>query len=199
MDRDTPTITLVYGLGNPGTRYARTRHNMGFMVVDHLALRLGISVNKVRAGLLYGTARIFGRQVALVKPQTYMNLSGEPLNILGVEPGELVVVHDDMDIPFGSVRVKAGGGTGGHRGLESIRATLGTGEFLRIRVGIGRPPVGKDPSVYVLEEIPASDMPVLSRILEAASDAVMMCLRGEVVSAMNTFNRRDSESRPEDA
>lgn len=199
MDTNDLTIRIVYGLGNPGSRYERTRHNMGFMVIDSLALRLGAPTRKSRAGILFGNAVFAGRSILLAKPLTYMNLSGEPLEAMRVSPDDILVVHDDLDIPPGGVRVKAGGGTGGHKGLESVRKALGTLDFLRIRVGIGRPPEGMDPSDYVLGEIPREERDIFSSAIERAADAAMMCLSGEITRAMNTFNRKDSDlqrSRP---
>lgn len=187
-------MKLVYGLGNPGARYERNRHNVGFMVVDHLARRWCITVKKRKADALCGTGRVAGVDAVLAKPQTYMNLSGAPLKYLHAEPGNLVVIHDDMDIPFGQVRIKKDGGTGGHKGLESIRGALGTGDFIRIRFGIGRPPEGMDPSDYVLEDIPGEERDTLMEQVEKAATAAELCLKGEVTRAMNTFNRRVAET-----
>lgn len=184
-------MKIIYGLGNPGRSYERNRHNVGFMVVDHLAKKWGISLKRKKAQVLFGAGKAAGVEVMLAKPQTYMNLSGLPLDPLHVDAGDLIVIHDDMDIPFGQVRIKKSGGTGGHRGLESIRGVLCTGDFIRIRVGIGRPPSDMDPSDYVLVDIPHHDRDILSGQIDKAAAAVEMCLKGEVAMAMNTFNRRE--------
>lgn len=183
-------MKLIYGLGNPGGRYERNRHNVGFMVVDHIARKWGISVKRMKVDVLCGSGRVAGVETTLAKPQTFMNLSGAPLRMLHVDAEDLVVIHDDMDIPFGQVRIKKSGGTGGHKGLESIRGALGTGEFLRVRFGIGRPPGDMDPSDYVLEDIPPADREGLVEQIEKAASAVELCVRGEVTRAMNAFNRR---------
>lgn len=191
-------MKMIYGLGNPGGRYERNRHNVGFMVVDHLAHKWNVSVKKKKAEVLCGTGRVAGVEAMLAKPQTYMNLSGLPLGALHADAGDLIVIHDDMDIPFGQVRIKKSGGTGGHKGLESIRGALGTGEFVRIRLGIGRPPGDMDPRDYVLEDIPHEDREVLGEQIERAASAVEMCLRGEVTRAMNTFNRRETKAEDQE-
>jgi len=183
-------MKLIYGLGNPGGRYERNRHNVGFMVVDHIARKWGISVKRMKVDVLCGSGRVAGVETTLAKPQTFMNLSGAPLRMLHVDAEDLVVIHDDMDIPFGQVRIKKSGGTGGHKGLESIRGALGTGEFLRVRFGIGRPPGDMDTSDYVLEDIPPVDREGLVEQIEKAASAVELCVRGEVTRAMNAFNRR---------
>ncbi|HRW80776.1 MAG TPA: aminoacyl-tRNA hydrolase [Desulfomonilia bacterium] len=183
-------MKLIYGLGNPGGRYERNRHNVGFMVVDHIARKWGISVKRMKVDVLCGSGRVAGVETTLAKPQTFMNLSGAPLRMLHVDAEDLVVIHDDMDIPFGQIRIKKSGGTGGHKGLESIRGALGTGEFLRVRFGIGRPPGDMDPSDYVLEDIPPVDREGLVEQIEKAASAVELCVRGEVTRAMNAFNRR---------
>jgi len=183
-------MKLIYGLGNPGGRYERNRHNVGFMVVDHIARKWGISVKRMKVDVLCGSGRVAGVETTLAKPQTFMNLSGAPLRMLHVDAEDLVVIHDDMDIPFGQVRIKKSGGTGGHKGLESIRGALGTGEFLRVRFGIGRPPGDMDPSDYVLEDIPPVDREGLVEQIEKAASAVELSVRGEVTRAMNAFNRR---------
>jgi PTH1 family peptidyl-tRNA hydrolase len=149
-------MKLIYGLGNPGGRYERNRHNVGFMVVDHIARKWGISVKRMKGDVLCGSGRVAGVETTLAKPQPFMNLSGAPLRMLHVDAEDLVVIHDDMDIPFGQVRIKKSGGTGGHKGLESIRGALGTGEFLRVRFGIGRPPGDMDPTTTCSRHPPST-------------------------------------------
>jgi len=188
-------MKLVYGLGNPGAKYLLTRHNMGFMVADLLAREYDIILKKRSSGMYAGTGRIDGVGVMLAKPISYMNLSGEPLRQLSFRPADLIVIHDDLDIPFGQVRIKFSGGTGGHKGLMSITAALGTPDFARIRCGIGRPVTLQDPADYVLEEFPKTQMDALSDEIARAAAAVRACLSDGVEKAMNTFNRRECEDR----
>ncbi|HVN70520.1 MAG TPA: aminoacyl-tRNA hydrolase, partial [Desulfomonilia bacterium] len=162
-------MQVVYGLGNPGRRYELTRHNVGFMVVDHLARRWGIPMKKKKADVLFGTGKVAGIEAMLAEPQTFMNLSGTPLNPLYIKSQDLIVIHDDMDIPLGQVRVKTGGGTGGHKGLISIKGALSTGDFIRIRFGIGRPPDFIDPSDYVLGRFPKDDKDIVQEQVLAAA------------------------------
>jgi PTH1 family peptidyl-tRNA hydrolase len=193
-------MKLIYGLGNPGAKYRLTRHNMGFMVADLLAREYDILPKKKASGMLSGIGRIDGIAVMLAKPVSYMNLSGEPLAQLSFKPADLIVIHDDLDIPFGQVRVKFGGGTGGHKGLGSIAGTLGTPDFVRIRCGIGRPAEGHDPADYVLEEFAPTQMDMLSDEIARAAEAVRTCLRDGAQKAMNLFNQRadkDTVSPPE--
>lgn len=185
----------MYGLGNPGAKYLMTRHNMGFMVADLLAREYDIMLKKKASGMHAGIGRIDGIGVTLAKPFSYMNLSGEPLRQLSFKPADLIVIHDDLDIPFGQVRVKFGGGTGGHKGLMSITTALGTPDFIRIRCGIGRPAAEQDPADYVLEVFAPSQMDILSDAIGRAAGAVRACLTGGVEKAMNVFNRRECEDR----
>ncbi|MCE5274514.1 MAG: aminoacyl-tRNA hydrolase [Syntrophaceae bacterium] len=187
-------MKVIYGLGNPGSNYERTRHNVGFMVVDHLARKWGIPLRKKKADVLSGTGRIEGVEAMLAKPQTFMNLSGLPLNPLHIDAPDLIVIHDDMDIPLGQVRVKTGGGTGGHKGLISIKGALSTGDFIRVRFGIGRPPERWDPSDYVLGRFPKEDLDTVQEQIVMAASAVELCLKGEVTKAMNTFNKREKDA-----
>jgi PTH1 family peptidyl-tRNA hydrolase len=190
------SMKMVYGLGNPGMKYERTRHNVGFMVVDHLSQKWNIAVKKKKADALYGIGTMARTRVMLVKPQTFMNLSGYPLGALGAVAEDLIVIHDDLDIPIGQVRVKTGGGTGGHKGLESIVSVFGTRDFLRIRFGIGRPPENLDPSDYVLGRFGKEDGDLVQEQIVDAASAVELCVRGEVTKAMNLFNKREKENSP---
>lgn len=187
-------MKVIYGLGNPGRRYEQTRHNVGFMVVDHLASKWGIPLKKNKADVVFGAGVVSGVKSMLAKPQTFMNLTGVPLNPLSIHPDDLIVIHDDMDIPLGQVRVKTGGGTGGHKGLNSIKGALGTGDFTRIRFGIGRPPAEWDPSDYVLGRFAKEDHDLVQEQIVRASEAVELCLKGEVTKAMNLFNKRESKT-----
>ena len=152
---------LVVGLGNPGPQYAKTRHNIGFMVAELLAGRIGASfkVHK-RSGAEIATGRLGGRSVVLAKPRTFMNESGRQVGPLAkfysVAPADVIVIHDELDIDFGRLRLKLGGGEGGHNGLRSVANALGTKDFQRVRIGIGRPPGRKDPAAFVLENFTAA-------------------------------------------
>ncbi|GFG74879.1 aminoacyl-tRNA hydrolase [Mycobacterium botniense] len=181
---------LVVGLGNPGPHYAHTRHNLGFMVADLLAARLGskFKVHK-RSGAEVVTGRLGGRPVVLAKPRSYMNESGRhvlPLaKFYSVSPPDIIVIHDDLDLEFGRIRLKRGGGEGGHNGLRSVAAALGTKDFQRVRIGIGRPPGRKDPADFVLEPFTATERPEVPAICEQAADATELLIRLGLEPAQN--------------
>jgi len=183
-------MRVVVGLGNPGERYAQTRHNIGFVVVDRLAGRWGIRF-KPRPGLLVGKGRLGSEPLLLVKPLQYMNKSGDALAQLGVawDPDELVIIHDDIDLAVGQLRVRHNGGSGGHRGVESFVARWGAG-FDRVRVGVGRPTAGVDPADYVLSAPAASQRCLLGESVERACDAVECLLTDGLARAMSEFNGR---------
>ncbi|MET0898257.1 MAG: aminoacyl-tRNA hydrolase [Mycobacterium sp.] len=181
---------LVVGLGNPGPDYASTRHNIGFMVVDILAARLGdkFKVHK-RSGAEVATGRLGGRSVVLAKPRVYMNESGRqvgPLaNFYSVAPADVVIVHDELDIDFGRIRLKFGGGAAGHNGLRSVGSALGTNDFQRVRVGIGRPPGQKSGAAFVLENFNSRERPEVPVICEQAADAVELLVQLGIEPAQN--------------
>lgn len=187
-------MRCVVGLGNPGERYRNTRHNSGFMVVERLLIRYKLRWD---AGSTYAqVARVpegpWGESFLLARPLLYMNESGKALASLCTEfsifPWHVIVVHDDMDIPFGSLRIKRDGGSGGHRGVESIIACLGTDRFARVKVGIGRPPEGTDPRDYVL--LPFDEDPrEVDLLIERAADACIDVLTFGIDRAMNLYNR----------
>lgn len=185
--------TLVVGLGNPGPDYDGTRHNVGFVVVDTLAARSGgrFSAHR-RSGADVCETRLAGRRVVLAKPRGYMNLSGGPVagaaRFFSVAPTDVVVVHDDLDLDFGVVRIKRGGGEGGHNGLRSISKALGTKDYLRVRFGIGRPPGRQDPADYVLKRWSASERRELDVSVELAADAVEAVLAEGLEPAQNRFH-----------
>lgn len=185
---------LVVGLGNPGERYAQTRHNAGALAVDVLLERIGGRLKSHKSGCLVAEGSLRGTRVVLARPTTYMNESGRPVRGLVTwykQPVEnLVVVHDEIDIPFGDVRVKAGGGTAGHNGLGSIVNHLGTKEFARVRVGVGRPPGAKGAAGHVLAGFSSSERKELPFLLETAADAVEAVVADGVERAMNEFNTR---------
>jgi len=188
-------LKLVVGLGNPGERYAETRHNIGFMVVAKAAGRAGIALKRQGYQGVYGVGRLAGEEATLLLPQTFMNRSGASVapacQSLGVAPGDLIVVHDEIDLPFGTLRIKSGGGHGGHNGLRSINASLGHGDFLRFRLGVGRPPAGGDVSGYVLSRFASTERAVLDEYLEAAVEALELMLRRGPNEAMNSYNNRE--------
>ncbi len=181
---------LVVGLGNPGPRYASTRHNIGFMVADVLAGRMGgaFKAHK-RSGAEVLTGRLAHRPVVLAKPRVYMNESGRQVGPLAkfysVRPADVIVIHDDLDIDFGRVRLKTGGGEGGHNGLRSIAAALGTKEFQRVRIGIGRPPGRKDPAAFVLEPFTSAERGEVPTLCELAADATELLIGAGLEAAQN--------------
>ncbi len=185
---------LVVGLGNPGRRYATSRHNIGFMVVDELARRLGATPWKEGFLSLAAEARVDGRKLLLLKPQTYMNRSGEAVvraaSYFKLGPESVIVVHDDIDLPLGKIKVKAGGGSAGHKGVESIASCLGTDGFIRIRAGIGRPVEGRDVVDHVLSRFDKEEEPVAERLVDLAADAVEAVLRRGLAEAANAYSGR---------
>ncbi|HEY1532732.1 MAG TPA: aminoacyl-tRNA hydrolase [Polyangiaceae bacterium] len=190
-------MILVVGLGNPGPRYAWTRHNAGFLVLDALALRGGRVVSfQPRFEGLYAEAELGGTRLGLLKPETFMNASGrsvrEAAAFFEVEPETLLVVHDELDLPFGELRLKSGGGDGGHRGIRSISAELGTPAYGRLRVGIGRPPPDfqGDIADFVLQAVPPESRTELASVLERASEVVESVVRDGLPQTMNRTNQR---------
>lgn len=184
---------LVVGLGNPGPQYATTRHNAGFMVVDILADRMGekFKVHK-KSGAEVATGRLAGRPVVLAKPRVYMNESGRQVGPLAkfysVAPADVVIVHDELDIDFGRIRLKAGGGVAGHNGLRSVASALGGNEFQRVRVGIGRPPGHKSGANFVLENFNSVERKEVPTILEQAADATELLVAQGLEPAQNTVH-----------
>jgi PTH1 family peptidyl-tRNA hydrolase len=193
MTESSTGPALVVGLGNPGAEYERTRHNIGFLVADVLAERVGgrFAVHK-KSGADLLQARWDGRQVLIAKPRSFMNLSGRPVAALAkffsVPPTEVIVVHDELDLPFGQVRLKRGGGEGGHNGLRSISSALTTKEYLRTRIGIGRPPGRQDPADYVLKPFSSPERKEVPVIVEQAADAVELLLRVGLEPAQNQLH-----------
>ncbi len=186
-------MLLVAGLGNPGPEYASTRHNAGFMVLDRLARTLGIAWRQAPGPALEARGAVDGRRLVLLKPMTYMNLSGRAVAAAarrhGAGPEEICVVYDDLDLPPGALRIRGGGGgAGGHRGVLSIIEELGTKDFMRVRVGIGRPLPGQDAARHVLAPFPAAEWEAVAPALERAAEAVLAVLREGPERAMNRFN-----------
>jgi PTH1 family peptidyl-tRNA hydrolase len=185
---------LVVGLGNPGRQYAGNRHNAGFMVVDELVRRSGASDPRQRMGADLIEAKLGGTKVIFCKPMEFMNDSGFAVSRASsfwkIPPAQTVVVHDDMDLGFGRLKLVEGGGTGGHNGLRSIVAELGTEGFCRVRFGIGRPPPMWQGADYVLADFSAKERQTLPNLINEAADAAEGIVKDGLVSAMNTFNRR---------
>ena len=183
---------LIAGLGNPGPQYRLNRHNAGFLVADTLAELAAIPLTRVKFRALMGKGRFAGAEVVIAKPQTFMNDSGQAVGALmrffKIPTEHLLVVHDDLDLPFGTLRLRPSGGTGGQRGMESIVARLGTRDFARLRVGIGRPPGRMDPKDYVLHDFEAQEIEWLPGLRETAVEAIQMFIQEGIEKAMNTFN-----------
>lgn len=190
---------LIVGLGNPGAQYQGNRHNVGQMVLDELAGRVGagFKTHKVRAQVVEGRLGIGGPRVVLAKPMSYMNVSGGPVSALasfyGITPDHVVAVHDEIDIPFNTVKLKTGGGEGGHNGLRDISKALGTKDYLRVRVGVGRPPGRMDTADYVLRDFGTAELKELPFLLDEAADAVELLLREGLTSAQQKFHPAKSE------
>jgi len=184
---------LVVGLGNPGPEYAATRHNVGAMVVEELAARSGARFAKHRrAHATAADVRVGGERVELLLPRSYMNESGGPVRAAAdfarVDPARVIAVHDELDLPLGSLRCKLGGGDNGHNGLKSLRRSLGTGDFLRVRVGIGRPPGRQDPADFVLRPFSAAERRELPEVLVRSADAVEALVTEGLEVVQNRFN-----------
>ncbi|WP_262103513.1 aminoacyl-tRNA hydrolase [Arthrobacter sp. Marseille-P9274] len=185
---------LVAGLGNPGPGYSRNRHNVGQMVLDELASRFGgvFKSHKAHAQVVEGRLRPGGPRVILGKPLTFMNLSGGPVSALakfyGVEPDHVIAVHDEIDIPFNTVKLKIGGGEGGHNGLRDISKALGTKDYYRVRVGVGRPPGRMDTADYVLKDFATAEKKDLPFLLSDSADAVELLIDEGLLTAQQKFH-----------
>lgn len=187
MDR-----TLIVGLGNPGPRYAGNRHNVGFMVLDRLADDARIDVGRKKFKGVFGTGSIEGRSVALLAPHTFMNLSGQSVQpcaaFFNVAPENILVIHDELDLPYGTIRLKVGGGHAGHNGLRDMVAKLGTNKFVRLRVGIGRPRHGSVSDFVLSDFASGEERDWLPDLLDRSADAVRLALREGPKTAMNSVN-----------
>lgn len=185
---------LVVGLGNPGAGYRDTRHNLGFAVVDILARRHGIELRTKKFRAQYGSGTIADRPVLLSKPQTYMNRSGDSVGVMAgwfhIPPERVLVVHDDLDLEPGRLKLKAGGGHGGHNGLRDIVRALGSSEFLRVRMGIGRPSAQAGSTDHVLSSFQPEEKTLIEDVVERAADAVEMTLQEGIRASMNQYNTR---------
>ena len=200
MDGASTERWLVVGLGNPGSEYAGNRHNCGFMVADVLADRMRAPFKRDRSRARVAVGRLAGYPVTLAKPQSFMNLSGRPVAALRtfykIPVERIVVVHDELDIPFGTIRLKQGGGDNGHNGLRSVTAALGSRDYLRVRVGIGRPPGRMDPADFVLHDFSAAERKALPDVLERCADAVEVLLQRGLAAAQNEFHGAAESAQP---
>ncbi len=184
---------LVVGLGNPGSEYNMTRHNIGFETVEHLASQNGVKINKIKFKGVYGECNIAGEKVLMLKPQTYMNLSGDSVrevcNFYKIPPKNVIVICDDIALEAGKLRIRAKGGAGGHNGLKSIIYNLTSEEFIRIRMGVGAPETDKwDLADFVLSKFTKKDIPLMETAISRAISAVSDIVRNDVDFAMNKYN-----------
>lgn len=183
---------LIVGLGNPGPRYAATRHNAGFFVLDELAGRMSSSFKAHKARCDVAEGRLAQQPAVLAKPRSYMNESGGPVSLVSrfykIGVANLIVVHDELDLPFGTIRLKRGGGEGGHNGLKSISSALGSKDYIRVRFGIGRPPGRQDPADYVLREFAPAERKDLEYLIDRAADAAEAVLAQGLTAAQNEYN-----------
>ncbi len=194
-------MKLIVGLGNPGFLYARNRHNVGFMSVRYLARMHKIRFDRKQGHARTGIGNIAGKRVLLARPQTYMNASGESVSALcrklNIPPADLIVIHDDLDLPTGKIRLRLGGGSGGHKGIDSIIARLGTKDFYRVRIGIGRPDLTEDSEAdkkeeaiiaYVLSDFPSDEKRLIDKKMPDIDRAIACLLTEGIAAAMNKFN-----------
>lgn len=184
--------TLIAGLGNPGEKYEKTRHNAGFLVVDRLSREFGIPLTKQKFDLVYGKGAMEGADVILAKPMSYMNRSGLPIrrlaDYMGLTSEDLLVVYDDIDLTFERIKLKEKGGHGGHNGIRSLIDSFGTRDFPRLRIGIGRPEGEKDVTGHVLGRFTAEEAEVMDRVVDTAGQVVVTVVTKGLTAAMNNFN-----------
>ncbi len=190
LSQNSPFILV--GLGNPGREYRDTRHNVGFMAIDRLCTTFGIKLSRLQSKALVGNGVYEGHKIVLAKPQTFMNLSGQAVSSLmrfyRIPQSQLLVFYDEIDLPVGTIRIRQEGGSAGNRGLTSIIEQLGTQEFPRLRIGVGRPPGQKEAADYVLKGFTKNDMEVISIVLDRAVDAARVFICDGLEAAMNQFN-----------
>lgn len=185
-------MKIIVGLGNPGLRYKSTKHNIGYTVIDKIAKISRLAIKDRGEGYLSGSSKIEGTEMILAKPITYMNRSGESVRRLLADlkggPNDLLVIHDDMDMALGRIRIKTRGGHGGHRGVSSIIDSIGTDRFVRIKVGIGRKS-GVDPADFVLGKFDSSEIPIVDEAVKRAAEAALYMVSNDIRDAMNRYNR----------
>lgn len=189
-------MKLIAGLGNPGTDYSRSRHNIGFLSVDQIAAQNNLPFDRDRRDIYTAVGTAFAKQLILAKPQTFMNLSGEAVAGLiqsqHILPEDIIVIHDDMDIEFGKLKVKTGGGSAGHKGVESMIYSLGTDRFIRVRAGIGKPPAGVSPVDYVLQNFSDTEYSRLTDFMENICNCVETIVRSGPEKAMHIYHTADN-------
>lgn len=194
-------LIVIVGLGNPGSRYEGTRHNVGFKAIDSLADKLGISIDQNKWNSIIGEGRFAGKKIILAKPQTYMNNSGlavsEILNFYKASEDELIVIHDDIDISLGTIRVKRNGSSGGHNGIKSIIQNIGGGDFSRVKIAVGRRPWKMDLADFVLSKFKDEEQKIINEEIEAARDAALMTVEKGPDYSMNVWNAWHAPSLPE--
>jgi len=194
---ETSLTYLIVGLGNPGLQYQASRHNIGFMLVSHLAEKLDIAFTRVQSKALVTKSNYQGRSLILAKPQTYMNLSGQAVSSLvrfyKIQLDNLLVVYDDVDLPYGRIRIRPSGGSAGQKGMQSIIGQLGTQEFPRMRMGVGRPPGSKGAASYVLRDFSGEDAEFLPPILDRGVEAVITYITEDLTTAMNRYNSKTDD------
>lgn len=187
-------MELIVGLGNPGREYTLSRHNIGFLVIDRLAHAHGIALKERKHKSRWGTGEVSGQRVLLAKPHTYMNLSGEAVKLFfkafALASHQLIVIHDDLDLSFGRIKIKEKGGNGGHKGIQSIMSCVGGGNFTRVRIGIGRPFEGIEATEYVVQPFDESQRYALDEVMVRARAALETLLRSGIHAAMNQCNRK---------
>ena len=192
-------MKLIVGLGNPGLRYAKNRHNIGFLCINRFAKMQGIRFDSKQGQARIGTAEVKDEKIVLAKPQTYMNSSGESVSRLmrkfNIQLSDLIVIHDDLDLPLGKIRIRQGGSSGGHKGIESIINELGSQNFIRLRIGIGRPIAPPDAEIseddivnYVLSDFNPEEKQVITKVIPKVSEAILCLLSEELTTAMNKYN-----------
>lgn len=190
---------MIVGLGNPGKEYLKNRHNVGFMAINALAKEFGLENPRAKFKSIYLEGKVGKFKLFLVKPQSYMNLSGEPVSQLiryfKLNTSQLIVIHDDLDLPSLTIRIRPGGGAGGQKGILSIIEKLGTQDFNRLRIGIGRPPGRMDPADYVLQNFSKTEEKELPLLFRRINDAVRCLLEEGITAAMNRFNSDQSNNR----
>ncbi len=201
LDESDSKMFAVIGLGNPGPKYSRHRHNVGFMTLDALADDLGAAWSPIRNEAITCATEYANRKLILIKPQTFMNLSGKAVNKIisnrNINYGSLIVIHDELDINFGRVRIKVGGGDGGHRGVRSISDSIRFRDFIRIRLGIGRPPEGMTAEAFVLSSFQLYEGPIVKRLIDLGIQATKLIVTDGIERARNTINTiKDDETGP---
>ncbi|HUS84005.1 MAG TPA: aminoacyl-tRNA hydrolase [Anaerolineales bacterium] len=189
---------LLAGLGNPGREFRRNRHNIGFMLIDHLAHRWDLTISRMQSEALIAIGRVNGEKIYLTKPQTFMNLIGRSIASLTryyrIPPSNLIVIYDDLDLPLGIVRIRPEGGSGGHKGMSSIIDALQSNQIPRMRIGIGRPSGKMDPAAFVLQDFDAEDADLLDMTLHRSADCIDKLLFDGIETAMNSCNPKPADT-----